>query len=87
MRVWRIIAVSAAYPLEVALSVHNLAVLVGRFVSVQVDWLTAHWAGVFPAGTVRLHGGLPPSERDSLPHPCGSVQFDVERAELHAVFL
>jgi hypothetical protein len=68
MRIGRVIAVSA-YSLEVAVSVHNLAVLICGFVFVQVDWLTAHRAGISLAGTVRLHGGLPPFESHIVPPP------------------
>ena len=66
---------------EVALGVHDLAVLICGFVSVQVDWLMAHRADVFfmtQAGGL-VHGGFPHLLRGTSPHLCCSVQFNVEQ--------
>jgi hypothetical protein len=69
------------YPLEVALSVHNLAAFVCGFVFVQVDWLGAHRTGklLFPRSVGSIHGSLPPFEGETLSHQYDdTAQFYVE---------
>ena len=66
----------SAYPLEVALSVHNLATFISSVVSIQVDWLAAHRAGKFLlGGSVRCTQGslLPLAAR--FTHLCGIAQL------------
>jgi hypothetical protein len=65
------------YPLEVALSVHNLTIFVCGFVSVQVNRLAAHRTGkiLSPRSVGSIHGSLPPFEAETLSHLYDTAQW------------
>lgn len=67
----------SAYALEVALSMHDMAVLVSGIVGIQVNWPAAHRTSkFFLAITVLFAHGRPAlvSRQKSVLHLCGRVQ-------------